>query len=145
MSSDTEKATKAFGTETKIMQVKELDPETESIIENKRKAMDIDSKMKNFAEILTSLDSLDTKKKILWREIYENACTDRLNAYIMFTDVYMKLGEDSKEHITLGPMIAKYIERMNKANDQLIKLADLIAKEEAAASSFDPNDLYSKF
>lgn len=142
---DTSNATKAFGTETKIMQVKDINPETEAIIENKRKAMDIDSKMKNFAEILTSLDSLDTKKKILWREIYENACTDRLNAYIMFTDVYMSMGDEAKDHITLGPMIAKYIERMNKANDQLLKLADLIAKEEAEASNFDPNDLYSKF
>jgi len=105
----------------------------------------LDKKMKDFAELLTSMDSLDTKKKILWREIYENACTDRLNAYVMFTEIYRTMGiNDKNDHITLGPMAAKYIERMNKANDQLLKLADLIAKEETESSKIDPNDLYGQ-
>jgi hypothetical protein len=41
-------------------------------------------------------------------------------------------------------MMAKYIERMNKANDQLIKLAELISKEEEKASQIDPDNLFAQ-
>ena len=33
---------------------------------------------------------------------------------------------------------------MNKSNDQLIKLAELIAKEEERADTVDPDDIFSK-
>ena len=31
--------------------------------------------------------------------------------------------KSASEHITVGPVLNKYLERMNKANDQLLKLA----------------------
>ena len=105
----------------------------------------MDAKMKEFGELLVSMQGLDTKKKILWREIYENAVQDRMNAYILFTEAFRSMGiASTSEHITAGPILTKYIERMNKANDQLLKLADLIAKEEAESSKIDPNDLYNQ-
>jgi len=107
--------------------------------------VEITKKMKEFGELLTSMEGLDTKKKILWREIYENACTDRQNAYLMFSEAFRAMGLGSaNDHITIGPIVTKYIERMNKANDQLLKLADLIAKEEAEQGNIDPNDLYKE-
>ena len=48
------------------------------------------------------------------------------------------------DHISVGPTLSKYLERMNKSNDQLIKLADLIAKEEERAEAVDPDDIFSK-
>ena len=81
----------------------------------------MDAKMKEFGELLVSMQGLDTKKKILWREIYENAVQDRMNAYILFTEAFRSMGiASTSEHITAGPILTKYIERMNKANDQLL-------------------------
>ena len=45
---------------------------------------------------------------------------------------------------SVGPTLSKYLERMNKSNDQLIKLAELIAKEEERSDSVDPDDIFKK-
>ena len=103
-----------------------------------------EKKIENFSDILDGLSSVEDKKKYLWKEIYENAIVDRMNAYMLFTDVYGTMTGDKADHVTLGPMMAKYIERMNKANDQLLKLADLIAKEEEKAAQIDPDNLFAQ-
>jgi len=105
---------------------------------------DVSKKTEQFGALLGSIENLEDKKKHLWREIYENAIVDRMNAYMLFTDVYSTMTGDKADHVTLGPMMAKYIERMNKANDQLLKLADLIAKEEDRASQIVPDDLFAQ-
>ncbi len=105
---------------------------------------DISKKTEQFGALLDSIENIEDKKKHLWREIYENAIIDRMNAYMLFTDVYTSMSGDKSDHITLGPMMAKYIERMNKANDQLIKLAELISKEEEKASQIDPDNLFAQ-
>lgn len=105
---------------------------------------DVEKKTEQFGEMLASIEALEDKKKYLWKEIYENAIVDRMNAYMLFTDVYSSMSGDKADHVTLGPMMAKYIERMNKANDQLLKLADLIAKEEEKAAQIDPDNLFAQ-
>jgi len=105
---------------------------------------DVAKKTEQFGEMIASIEALEDKKKFLWREIYENAIVDRMNAYMLFTDVYSSMSGDKADHVTLGPMMAKYIERMNKANDQLLKLADLIAKEEEKAAQIDPENLFAQ-
>ena len=105
---------------------------------------DVNRKTEQFGALLESIENLEDKKKHLWREIYENAVVDRMNAYMLFTDVYGCMTGDKADHVTLGPMMAKYIERMNKANDQLLKLSDLIAKEEERASQIVPDDIFSQ-
>ena len=105
---------------------------------------DVAKKTEQFGEMLASIEALEDKKKFLWREIYENAIVDRMNAYMLFTDVYGCMTGDKADHVTLGPMMAKYIERMNKANDQLLKLADLIAKEEEKAAQIDSDSLFAQ-
>ncbi len=105
---------------------------------------DVAKKTEQFGEMLASIEALEDKKKYLWKEIYENAIVDRMNAYMLFTDVYSCMTGDKADHVTLGPMMAKYIERMNKANDQLLKLADLIAKEEEKAAQIDPDNLFAQ-
>jgi hypothetical protein len=101
-------------------------------------------KIKDFAEILDSLETAEDKKKLLWREIYENAITDRENAYILFHEAYTNMMKSVSEHISVGPILNKYIERMNKSNDQLIKLAELISKAEEKAIKIDADDLFSQ-
>lgn len=82
----------------------------------------------NFEEVLDSISSMEDKRKLLWKNIYSNAVTDRSNAYLCFSDLYMKVHGNPTEHAIHGQTLTKYLERMSKANDQLIKLADLINK-----------------
>lgn len=104
----------------------------------------IKDRIKDFSGLLNQIESINDKKKQLWKEIYENAICDRQNAYIMFTKLVMIVQDKSTEHAVHGRTISSYIERMSKANDQLIKLAELVARAEAAADSINPEDLFDK-
>jgi hypothetical protein len=103
-----------------------------------------EDKIKEFGDILDSIESTGDKKKMLWKEIYENAVSDRENAYILFHEAYSNMMKSAAEHITVGPILNKYLERMNKANDQLIKLSELISKAEEQAVKIDPEDIFSQ-
>lgn len=105
---------------------------------------DVRQKVKDFDELVNSIENVESKKKQLWKEIYENAFIDRMNAYMLFTDCFTSLSGSTTDHIQVGGQLAKYIERMNKANDQLIKLAEIIAKEEERASSVSSDDLFKE-
>ena len=101
-------------------------------------------KIKKFSELLDSIESIEDKKKSLWKEIYENAISDRENAFILFSEAYTNMSNAAHEHISVGPILNKYLERMNKSNEQLIKLAELLSKAEEQSSKIDPEDLFSK-
>ena len=103
---------------------------------------DTDQKIRDFSDLLESIESTADKKKLLWKEIYENAITDRLNAYMLFTDAYTQMKSGTAEHVTLGSTMAKYLERMNKSNDQLLKLADIISDEEERSEKIDPEEIF---
>jgi hypothetical protein len=105
----------------------------------------IESKIKNFSDLLTQIDGVSDKKKKLWKEIYENAVTDRQNAHILFTTLVEIVGDKSTEHAVHGKTIATYIERMSKANDQLIRLAELVSKsEQPDTNEIDPEEMFKK-
>ena len=105
---------------------------------------DIKKKIGDFEELLDSIENIEGKKKQLWKEIYENAFIDRMNAYMLFTDAFTSLSGSTADHVQVGNQLAKYIERMNKANDQLIKLAEIIAKEEERANALSSDDLFNE-
>ena len=104
----------------------------------------IQEKVKDFSALLNQIESINDKKKQLWKEIYENAICDRQNAYIMFTKLVMITQDKSTEHAIHGRNLSSYIERMSKANDQLIKLAELVAKAEMVSEAIDPDEVFSK-
>ena len=100
-------------------------------------------RMQDFSELIANISTLGDKKKSLWSEIYKNAITDRAKAGLMFTKLETIMAEKTAEHAVHGKTAAAYLERMNKANDQLIKLAELVAKaetEEAAANAQDDEE-----
>lgn len=101
-----------------------------------------EQKVRDFSDILNKIEGLDDKKKQLWREIYENAIIDRQNSYYMFTTLVALIENKSTEHAVHGKTVATYIERMSKANDQLIKLAELIAKADHSADPIDPDQIF---
>jgi len=111
------------------------------------KLVDSDGKLKKkieaFADILDELTSTEDKKKLLWKEIYENALIDRENAGMLFTDAWSKMSTGTSEHISLGTTLTKYLERMSKSNEQILRLAELIAKIEEQNTRVDPDDVFS--
>ena len=50
------------------------------------KVKKIEEKTKKFEEMLSELVSSGDRKKLLWKEIYENANLDRQNAYVLFVE-----------------------------------------------------------
>lgn len=104
----------------------------------------IKERIKDFSGLLSQIESINDKKRQLWKEIYENAICDRQNAYIMFTKLVMIVQDKSTEYAVHGKTISSFIERMSKANDQLIKLAELVARAESASEKIDTDDMFDK-
>lgn len=103
-----------------------------------------EEKIKNFSDLLEGLTSIDNKKKVLWKEIYDNAVSDRERAGALFTEAYKTMGQSASDHASLGTTMTKYLERMCKSNDQILSLADLLEKAEQQSSKVDPDDLFDR-
>lgn len=105
----------------------------------------IETKIRDFSDLLAQIDGVSDKKKKLWREIYENAVTDRQNSYVLFTKLVDIVQDKSTEHAVHGKTLATYIERMSKANDQIIRLAELVSKSEKKDDGeIDPEEMFKK-
>jgi len=116
--------------------------------EKLEKAIDSADRMKKkvseFAEMLDELSSTEEKKKLLWKQIYENALTDRENASMLFTDAWSRMSVGSSEHVALGSTLTKYLERMSKSNEQILRLAEIINKVQEQEAQIDSEDIFSK-
>lgn len=104
----------------------------------------IEKRLGGFRDLLQSIKSLDEKKQHLWLEIYQNAIIDRQNAYQNYIALILICKDKSSEHAVHGRTMATFLERMSKSNDQLLKLADLIAKaQENDQEVVEEDDLYA--
>ena len=122
------------------MKDKQIETVSNKIDTNDKK----ENKIRNFSDILEGIDTLENKKKSLWKEIYENALDDREKAKMMFNDAYISMQGGINEHMNIGAIISKYIERMSRSNDQILKLAELISKEEEKSENISDDDIFSK-
>lgn len=109
-----------------------------------KKADDVSKKVDKFSDLLDSIEALEDKRKHLWKEIYENALVDRENAGMLFTDIYTEMQGNAMQHTALGPTAAKYLERMCKSNDQILRLAELVAKAEETSNTITPDEIFDK-
>lgn len=99
--------------ELEITKVKELKKENERYL-------------KDFNKLLDNISSTEDKQKSLWKQIFENATADRMNAYIIWYDLYEDVYGRPNEHALHGQNLSRYMERMSKANEQLLKLAEQV-------------------
>ena len=88
-------------------------------------------KINRFSDLLDELESTEDKKKYLWKEIYENAINDREKANILFTDLLIDSKGNTANHTIYGPI-----------NDQILRLAEIISKEEQIP--VDPNLIFDQ-
>ena len=100
-------------------------------------------KIKDFSDLLDSLEATIDKKKLLWKEAYKNALDDRVSASILVDDLLLQVQGNLTNHQTYGTTISKYLERMAKSNDQILKLAELVSKEQED-ERLSPDDIFSE-
>ena len=112
--------------------------------ESEESEIKIEEKVKDFSCLLDQIEGLSDKKKKLWKEIYENAIYDRQNAYSLFKKLVKIVEDKSTEHAVHGKSLSSYIEKMSKSNDQLIRLAELVAKAEKSNEEIDPEEMFKK-
>jgi septal ring factor EnvC (AmiA/AmiB activator) len=102
-----------------------------------------DKKIEKFSDLLDSLSNTEDKKKMLWKEVYENALNDRENSSFLLNDLLMQVKGSVPLHTQLGAIMSKYLERMSKSNDQILRLAELVAKEEEN-NIIQPDEIFNK-
>ena len=73
----------------------------EELLEQQKKQQ---KKIDEFSELLDGITSSTDRRKVLWKEIYENALHDRLNASLLFTEAYSAMQSGITEHVTIGPV-----------------------------------------
>lgn len=78
-------------------------------------------------------------------EAIANIRDDRAIASTLLIDLIKVLKEDTAKHQYSGPVAAKYLETLQRSNEQLVKLASLLAKKEnvdSSLSSVDKSEIY---
>lgn len=104
----------------------------------------VEDKIKDFADLLDELENTKDKKKMLWKEAYRNALNDRESASILVDDILLQIQGNLTHHQQFGTITTKYLERMSKSNDQILRLAELISKEEEVANAVSPDDIFKE-
>jgi hypothetical protein len=118
--------------------------DAEKLLNKAEKVEKKEDQIRNFSDILDNIDSLEGKKKMLWKEIYENSLEDREKAKMLFNDAYISMQGGVNEHMNIGGVMSKYLERMCRSNDQILKLAELISKEEEKSEAVSEDDIFSR-
>ena len=103
-----------------------------------------EGKIKEFSDLLDSLKTTEDKKKLLWKDAYQNAIEDRETAGILLTDLVLQCQGSQTNHIQFGALMTKYLERMSKSNDQILKLAELVAKENEKSETISEDDIFNQ-
>lgn len=117
----------------------------ESSLDVKQFLAGVDNREEEFVELIDKIEYATPETKKLWREIYHNAADDRANAYMLFVDLYQHVSNNQQGHLNHGKQLAIYMERMNKSNDQLLKLAELIDAAKTETDAIDADALYDEF
>ena len=68
-------------------------------------------------------------------EAADNIRNDRAIASTLLIELMKILKTDETKHQYSGPVAAKYLETLQRSNEQLVKLASLISKKENVSTS----------
>ena len=78
-------------------------------------------------------------------EAIDNVRSDRALASTLLIELVKILKSDETKHQYSGPVAAKYLETLQRSNEQLVKLASLLNKKEGVTSSLsalEKSDIY---
>ena len=75
----------------------------------------------------------------------ENVEEDRATTKELLQDLMKYLAVTDERHREVGPVAAKYVETLQRSNEQLVKIASLMQKQKSSSfeiSSADKDQLY---
>jgi len=78
-----------------------------------------------------------TTLKDLCEIIFSNAKEDREKALALYESGLSKIRQDESNHAIIGTVVAKYLERSSKTNDQLLNLMKVLKEYEPDDSISD--------
>jgi septal ring factor EnvC (AmiA/AmiB activator) len=64
------------------------------------------------------------------KQAIKNIDDDRETTRELLDDAMRQLAKDPSQHTSLGVVLAKYVETLQRSNEQLVKLCGLMAKNE---------------
>jgi len=79
------------------------------------------------------------------KEAIDNLRNDRAMASSLLIELMKVLKNDETKHQYSGPVAAKYLETLQRSNEQLVKLASLLTKKEGASTnltSLEKSEIY---
>lgn len=81
------------------------------------------------SNIITNMKSKFNKNELIHKAI-NNIEQDRKNAQELLEDVAEFIGEAKERYASTGVVAAKYLETLQRSNEQLVKLISLMKKNE---------------
>jgi len=83
-------------------------------------------------------------------KIQNNIETDRAQASVMVTDLMLQFKKDPGKYREIGLVAAKFMEVLQRSNEQLVKLASLVqgknsVSQNSALSSDEKEDIFDYF
>jgi len=79
------------------------------------------------------------------QEAIENIHEDRQVTKDLLRDVLRCLAVDEKNHEKVGPVAAKYVETLQRSNEQLVKIVALLQKRESKSENLTDEDRQDLF
>tara|TARA_Y100000310_G_scaffold226675_1_gene228822 strand:- start:2193 stop:2480 length:288 start_codon:yes stop_codon:yes gene_type:complete len=73
-------------------------------------------------------------------EAIKNIREDRAITATLLTDLVVYLRASDERHREVGGVAAKYVETLQRSNEQLVKIASLIQKKRASAADLTEED-----
>jgi hypothetical protein len=74
-------------------------------------------------------------------EVVENIRKDREVTNDLLKDAIGYLAKDESRHRDIGLVLSKYVETLQRSNEQLVKITSLIAKEETKVEGLTEKDM----
>ncbi len=73
--------------------------------------------------------------KVLIEEATRNASEDRAATKVLLTNIMKYMQSVDERHREVGLIAAKYLETLQRSNEQLVKIAALVQKKEALSKN----------
>lgn len=74
-------------------------------------------------------------------EVVENIRKDREVTNDLLKDAIGYLSKDESRHRDIGLVLSKYVETLQRSNEQLVKVTSLIAKEDSKSDGLTDKDM----
>ena len=92
--------------------------------------------------LITNMDKVEKYIK----KVITNIEEDREVTNELLKDVMGYIGKDPSNHVSVGHVAAKYVESLQRSNEQLVKLVTLMAKKQdnlyGSLDDDDKNNIY---